>query len=98
MKQWRKVFVWPRARSLDTGFDMAVKYNVMFRVDYTYENRYGNTRKGYAANVSQITARRRMSEKELVEYMRDKVDIEPVEPYRQIIGSEMTLYSYYEVK
>lgn len=89
-------------KRLHNGSDMAIVYDVMVRVDYDYENEYGDTRKAWSAWVGEITCDKPRRDALIVQYAVDNIIAPKINPPNndmvRMISSKVTTYTINEVK
>lgn len=72
------------------------QYDVIVRVDYSYENEQGDVRHAFMSNCGLATTSHETIE-ELVEWCAQQGRFNPGEPIKRVLHSEVTLYTVNEV-
>lgn len=86
---------------LETGNrlgDMTKQYDVMVRVNYSYENEYGDRRDSWAVSVGLVTSENPGTIEEMIDWCASQMEFNPGEPVKRIIFTEVALYTVNEVK
>ena len=74
------------------------KYDVIVRVNYTYENEYGDKREAYACAAGLATTNDHTPE-ELMEWVATRIEFNPPnDTIKKLLHTELAMYTYNEVK
>lgn len=81
---------------------MAIVYDVMVRVDYDYENEYGDGRKAWSAWLGEVTCAKPQSDAFIVQYAVDNIIVPKIQPpdndMARMVSYKATTYTINEVK